>query len=405
MRKSPFIVPFVLSLVLFTVACRRQLPADLTPVPLPTLRPPLELLWSSPVVAPDNWIGTALIDGGMLYYSTSSSRFTTGRQYAGAFDLQSRRSRWVIPTTVDLPVMVEKGHVLLVDETTATLTALRSLDGSRVWHVSLPAFRHYGATTGSGLAFVGSGDEVVAIDAATGHLAWRYSLPQGFQVDTFFKIDHIKFRREYSPLAHDKGVLYVRAVSEEIEGGKPLDCLLLALNVQDGEELWAFPFVIEMPLGDAPFVATQPALSDTGLLLLTWGGTGYFLDKATGRVIWKKADLVSPMRVNPRIWSRQAIIEQVRNLTSLDTQNGQVQWSREIVLIVALWISDGTVFLVHHIEPTLLTAIDLQTGDVIAERSLSPLESEGKLPVFALAGDSHTLYLVLGRNVYAFSMP
>jgi len=96
-----------------------------------------------------------------------------------------------------------------------------------------------------------------------------------------------------------------------------LDCLLLALNVQNGEELWAFPFVIEMPRGDEPSIATQPAFGDMGLLVFTWGGRGYFLDKVTGQVIWEKTISPWAMGITPHILGNRAIIEQYQELISI----------------------------------------------------------------------------------------
>jgi outer membrane protein assembly factor BamB len=414
MKRSCFIAASLTLFLLLMVACERQLSDNRTSTMLPTSvatkaeksvtpAPSLELLWGSSVVASDDWIDTALIDDGILYYSTG--RFVTGQQHIGAFDLQSRQTRWTVSMTTDLPVMVENGYVLLIDKTTATLAALRSLNGSLAWRVSLPELQSYEATTGSGFTFVGSGDQVVAVDATTGEIGWEYILPQGFQVDSF-KAQRVKDRREYSALTHDGKTLYVRAVRPSTED-RLWDCLLLALNAQNGKKSWTFPFVIEKPLGDEPSIATQPTFGDTGLLIFTWGGSGYFLGRTTGQLIWEKTDFGWSMGINPHIWNDRAIIEQYEGLTSLDIQGGQMQWSREIqgYVVSPLWIDDGMVFFTYGIEPASLAAIDLQTGDVVGEQTLSSLKPQDEQSVTALAGDSHTLYLVLARNVYAFSMP
>ena len=410
-RKSHCVVAmFALLLIPLIGSCKSQLSDH----PMPTIaateiepsvvsEPSLELLWGSQVVGANDWIDTALVDDGILYYSTTKPM--TGEQYVGAFDLQTRQSRWSVTANADLPVMIVNEYVLLIDETDSSLTALRNSDGLRTWHVPLPVSKPYEAATSQEFAFVGGGNEVVAMDSATGAFVWKYSLPQGFEVDPF-KVQRVKDRREYSALTFAGKTLYVRAVRRSSISSGSLDCLLLALNVQNGRELWAFPFVIEMPRGDEPSIATQPAVGDTGLLVFTWGGTGYFLDKTTGQAIWEKTVSAWAMGIAPHIWGSYTIVEQHQKLVSIDTQSGQVQWSNEIYLIASpLWIGEGIGFLVYSIDPALLTAIDLQTGDIIAERSLSSLVSQDERAISTLAGDSRTLYIVVARNVYAFSMP
>lgn len=411
-RKSHCVVAmFALLLIPLIGSCKSQLSDH----PMPTIaatetepsvvsEPSLELLWGSQVVGANDWIDTALVDDEILYYSTAKSM--TGEQYVGAFDLQSRQSRWSVAANADLPVMIVNEYVLLIDETDSSLTALRNSDGLRTWHVPLPVSKPYEAATSQEFAFVGGGNEVVAIDSATGAFVWKYSLPQGFEVDPF-KVQRVKDRREYSALTFAGETLYVRAVRRSsISSGGSLDCLLLALDVENGRELWAFPFEIEMPQGDEPSIATQPAFGDTGLLIFTWGGTGYFLDKTTGQAIWEKTVSAWAMGIAPHIWGGYAIVEQHQKLVSIDTQSGQVQWSNEIYLIASpLWIGEGIGFLVYGIDPALLAAIDLQTGDIIAERPLSSFVSQDERAISTLAGDSRTLYIVVARNIYAFSMP
>lgn len=122
--------------------------------------------------------------------------------------------------------------------------------------------------------FVGDDSGAVyALEEGTGKLIWQKQL-EAYQI--------------HSSPAYDNGVIYVGTETEDVGGGRTdRGSYMYALDAKDGKILWQFE--IDWRSKDMPnLLHAAPAVLDNVVYFGSENGWFYALNKASGKVIWKK---------------------------------------------------------------------------------------------------------------------
>jgi len=141
------------------------------------------------------------------------------------------------------------------------LVAVDATTGREVWRFEMGAAISVGPACAEGRVFAGQqGGErfFYALDAATGSLAWKQTLPGGWV---------------WGSAKVDEGRVYVPTVSG----------YAVCLDAGTGHILWMYPTAASVP--------AEPAIDDDHVYFGSWSGSLYAFDKKTGDVAWKKADV------------------------------------------------------------------------------------------------------------------
>ncbi len=195
----------------------------------------------------DGQISSALIDGGVAYLSI---RVDGTPIRIEAYDLQDQQVQWAISRTTDTYLLSGDGKLFLLDENESILTAIFKEDGTTVWHIPLPARGYeYEMTFGDGLLFFGVGDIIYAIDAINGYILWQHLLPSGFRINQAW-LGNSNVYRDYDALSYYDGMLYVRLWGNIQD--QAMECMILAIDALDGEEIWRLTFDTPAPAESPP---------------------------------------------------------------------------------------------------------------------------------------------------------
>jgi outer membrane protein assembly factor BamB len=269
-------------------------------------------LWQNPAVEP----GPMALAGDVLY--------VVGRQKTRMVDAERGTMLWQTPTIHQGTPYPIDGALYVIGE--KGTWAIDAHSGGQVWHSPLDreGTRPWlccapPASFGEALVVNEVYGSVRALDVRTGKPRWQASWLVGHDVEA--------------------GVAYVwrdepgRTV--ELDAREPLQ--MLALDVLDGQERWAYPAV------DAAGTYAAPRLITWGVEPLIQGRTVYALDLA-GRIV------------------------------ALDTRDGTPRWASEPVIDVEIWRgnhfqrTNQTLIIGSDVDSSPLVGLDASTGQVLWRR-------------------------------------
>jgi eukaryotic-like serine/threonine-protein kinase len=311
-----------------------------------------------------------------------------------AIDGASGTVRWKFTTrgAVDGPAAYASGN-LVFESRDGNLYAVDSRGGRQRWKIALGADLPFkwgwdffvsgpAADTAGSRVYVGSGNgEVLAVDAATGNVAWRY---------------RTEGRVRSSPTV-DGGVVYVGSS----------DGHLYALDAASGALRWKFATQgVTIDLEKAGFdrrsIQSSPAVTADLVVVGCRDGHLYGVDRATGKERWNFDHQVSWVVGSPAIAGDRAIVgsSDGRFVQAVELASGKELWrSRTDSNALSSPARAGDVAVVGDGSGALL-AYDVATGTELwrfrTGESIhsSPLVRSGRIyvgsddgKIYALAGD------------------
>lgn len=130
--------------------------------------------------------------------------------------------------------------------------------GEEIWKFEMGAAISVGPAIGEGKVFAGQqGGErfFYAVDAQTGELAWKQTIPGGWV---------------WGSAAVDDGMVYVPTVNG----------YCVCLDAKTGHIVWMYPTAKSVP--------AEPAIDGNLVYFGSWSGSLYAFDKKTGEIVWKE---------------------------------------------------------------------------------------------------------------------
>ena len=167
---------------------------------------------------------------------------------------------------------------------------------------------------------------VSALDRKTGEQLWKVEWPGAMSVPFFASANGDWIR---STPAFDGKRLYVAGMRD----------VLVALDVQTGQEAWRVDFSQEFKTGIPSFGCVCSPLIDGDFLFIQAGNSLVKLNKETGKVIWRALEdgggmmggaFSSPTIVSELAGRRQLVVQTREKLAGVDPTSGQVLWERNV---------------------------------------------------------------------------
>lgn len=267
------------------------------------------------------------------------------------------------------PIVVG-GRVYTLDAD-ARLTSFDAGSGKSIWRTSLAPGNEPG-DQGFGGGLAAEGDmvfattgfgEVLAVDAASGEIVWRFRAGAPFRA---------------APAVSDG---FVVAVTR--------DNRAVALSARNGEQVWRIDGIASAAglLGGA-----SPALSGELAVVPFASGEVVGVQLGTGRQIWSAVlggarrglarSSIADVTGDPVIAGRAVVAaNQSGRTVAVDGQTGSRGWTRSIGAIGPIWAAGSSVFMVT--DDTALTRLSLQTGETVWRTELpafrDPEDREGPI--------------------------
>ena len=138
------------------------------------------------------------------------------------------------------------------------LFCVNSETGEEIWKFEMGGAISVGPAIGKGMVFAGQqGGErfFYAVDAKTGELKWKQTIPGGWV---------------WGSAAYDDGMVYVPTVNGHC----------VCLDAKTGYIVWSYPTAKSVP--------AEPAIDGDLVYFGSWSGTLYAFDKKTGEIVWKE---------------------------------------------------------------------------------------------------------------------
>ncbi|TWT36173.1 outer membrane biogenesis protein BamB [Posidoniimonas corsicana] len=174
-----------------------------------------------------------------------------------------------------------------------------------------------------------------AYDRNTGEKLWELEWPGAMQVP-FFAASNGSWIR--ATPACDGQTLSVVGMLD----------VLVAIDVESGEELWRVDFPAELSVEPPQFGAASSPLLHEGSLYAQMGHSIVKVDAQTGKTIWRIADKSGDAFSSPWIGSvagEQLLVVQAREeLLGIAPDSGQVRWSQPIQAYRGMNIMTPTVY-------------------------------------------------------------
>ncbi len=218
-----------------------------------------EAAWQYPTEA--HSMSGAALDGGVLY-------FTTADGWLHAVEATTGQGQWAVrhPIWGSTPPAAGEG-IICAGGRGETLVAYAATDGRELWRFSAGGWFAARPSIAVGRVYALCWDgHLYALDAHTGHPLWklRGERDKGFT----------------TPPTVAAGSVFVGSrVYREIEGKETGAYAMLALNAEDGGELWRFC--------TERHILTPPALAERTLFFGTNDGAFYAVDAASGDERWR----------------------------------------------------------------------------------------------------------------------
>ncbi len=199
----------------------------------------------------------------------------------------------------------------------------------QLWRVELPP-GYCGPVIAGDMVFVAgtkdSKTEVVkALDRKTGKQVWETSWPGAIKVP-FFAASNGSWIR--ATPAYDEGRLYVAGIRDR----------LTCLDAATGKEVWTIDFPEAVGTATPSFGYVSSPLVDGDAVYTQAGAAVVKLNKATGKIIWRKMKdgggmsggaFSSPIIANVQ-GKRQLLVQTRTKLAGMDLNSGEVLWSQDI---------------------------------------------------------------------------
>jgi outer membrane protein assembly factor BamB len=215
------------------------------------------------------------------------------------------------------PLFMEETQVVFFGNDDGELWAASASDGERRWVFQAEAeIAHEPLLIGEALYITTADNRVHAIDWTNGETIWSYEQPSSeaeFEVTGF------------AGPAVENGVLYTGFSSGRV----------VALDASDGDELWIRDISEDLVAQTSshgipvmPDVDTTPLLGRHSLVVASYDGGVYSLDKATGNVNWREPlrGVVGLSGHGQTIFAAQAGV----GMVALDLEDGSVRWERRL---------------------------------------------------------------------------
>jgi outer membrane protein assembly factor BamB len=362
------------------------------------------LAWSQ-ILAKER-IGSALVEDGFAYFTiwADENSTTVGVK---AYNLQSQLISWTTSETTDNYLLSGNGKLFLLDQGMGILSAISKEDGATAWHTPLPTQGYeYEMTFGSDLLFLGARGVIYAIDTTDGRIVWQHTLPLGFGVNSAW-LGNSNVYRDYDALSYYDGLLYIRLWKVAIDS-QTIECLLLAVNAIDGQEMWHFAFDIPAPKESHPqMIASQPAFEEELLFFSDWMGRIYLMDKNTGEIIWQSITEFPVVR--PLLRDKHVYFPSRDSLLCLDFEMGERVWVTPLsglrIVSPIRAVEDKVMFIVDHWreEQTELILIDSKNGELTGKLDIPLEDCRGCVTAFEVESDR--VYITQQRTIVAIDLP
>ena len=348
---------FCLLPVLLTISCHRSEQLENTDSPLQVEQtaaqtalpytPPLELEWSEKL--PTGWRAEqASIVSDVLYFTNFglTKQGNSTASIIAAFDMNKRELLWHIDIESLIPIVVDSGH--LVALTKNGIVAISTTNGSIVWQTAVPleGIPYYDEilVKGGRVFYINNKSELYALNAKNGEILWIASLPPKDSLRTTAD----RPIRNYA-MTYYNDTLYIRVVKDRINSR----FMLVALNVQDGQNMWEFSFNILDMRGDSPpAAASRLAFSEKVIYFGGFGGGTYALQQSTGELLWKREySIRRPVYTDDRIIADASYMTASGyyngGIVALNSQTGDFEW---IVPFEEYWglLGSGASFALHN---------------------------------------------------------
>ena len=260
--------------------------------------------------------------------------------------------------------IVANGRVYTLDAE-AQLSAFDAASGAPVWRTSLapgnePGRQGFGgglATDGQFVFATTGFGEVLAIDAASGTMAWRHAAGAPFRS--------------------------APAVSDGIVVAVTRDNRALALSARNGAVIWR----IDGATAEAGLLGgASPAVSGELAVLPFASGELLGVQAGTGRRAWSAVlggagrglarSAIADVTGDPVIAGRVVVAaSQSGRMVAIDGLTGDRGWTRSLGAVGPIWAAGGSVFLVT--DGSALARLSLETGETIWSTDLPAFRRPG----------------------------
>jgi len=178
-----------------------------------------------------------------------------------------------------------------------------------------------------------------AFDRETGKELWRAQWKGSLSVPFFAKSNGDWIR---STPAYDEGRLYVAGMRD----------VLICLNAETGAEIWKVDFPAQLKSDVPSFGFVCSPLIDGDAVYVQAGGGFCKLNKKTGELIWRGAEVGGGMMgsafsspvIETVAGQRMAIIQNRKDLCGVDLETGKTLWSIDIPTFRGMNIITPTIF-------------------------------------------------------------
>ena len=261
------------------------------------------------------------------------------------------------------PVVV--GDTVYALDTSATVSASATSDGSRRWHVTISPEDAREETLGGGLGY-GDGrlyaaagfTEVLALNPADGTVIWRHQTTSPTRGSPIFAGGHV----------------YILTIDNQTA----------ALDAKTGKELWLHSGV---PVAEA-FLSDAGCAADSNIVVAPYSsGEVFALRTDTGRVAWE--DNLSAVRRASALWSltdfnglpiidggKVYAVSVSGRIVAIDKRTGTRLWQHEIGSSSTPWVAGNYLYMVS--PENQLIAIDTTKGGIRFVAQLDRYEDEDK---------------------------
>ncbi len=238
---------------------------------------------------------------------------------------------------------------------------------------------------------------VTAFDRQTGEQLWKVQWSGAMQVPFFAAANGSWIR---STPACDGKLLYVTGIRE----------VLVAINVESGEEAWRFDFPKQLGVELPKFGAICSPLLDGEFLYIQAAFTVVKLRKSTGEMVWRSSPekggtfgqgmsnspFSSPI-IATLAGQRQIVTQTRTKLMGLNLETGQELWSQDIpatrgMNILTPLINDNSVFTSSHGGSTLLLGVE-KSEETQSVRQLWKTRQQAYMSSPVLIGNDIYLHL------------
>ncbi|MFH1104443.1 MAG: PQQ-binding-like beta-propeller repeat protein [Actinomycetota bacterium] len=291
------------------------------------------IMWRTEIGV-QGWLNNPVIANGSVYVGSAGvAQFTADRRDGiYSLDLLTGTQNWFYATELDVNGVVYDDGVVIATGDEGRVWGIGARDGERIWSADRVAPVYGNPLVVGGLVIVGDGaGHVTAYDPKTGVEVWDE------QVDGAVR----------GGAASDGSMIVVAGENHEI--------LALDLN---GEQLWRVVVPSQSPDGAASRIFAAPTIVDDMVIVGYVRSDVYAepaiaaLDKATGAVRWRAADVAgiktqwANVRSSPAVVGAYLVFAEAysNSLVAIDLETGQTRFAVETGLYCqAHWPSPAVV--------------------------------------------------------------